>query len=549
MKKVLSFLLFLFIILLGSCGEQTKEPTTPIETEGELPTMVSTNESHDLSYQQKLSTFIEDSYITNDSFYNHIINDKEYIDNEQLASEALYVSPTGEGDGSIDNPCSIYDSVKNVKPGQTIYLRGGNYNLKGTINIKKSGLENKYITIRNYPNEHVYLSSSAENVKKYSRNKEYVVFAIAENVSYVKIEGLEIGDISQKNVIGIVAWNGGQSNLIIRNNIIHDLKTSSTNINDSDAGANAILLLGESCDAINNVLIYGNECYNNSTGWCETISVSANCESVYVIENYVHDNTNIGIDFYGNAGYCDDPALDQPRYCVAALNRVEASVCEYADAAGLYVDGARDVLLTNNIIKSSQYGIEIGAEELSEGYPVKNIIVRNNVMYKNMTCGLRIGGYDAKACGYVMSTKIYNNTIINSSYGGSGVITISKVDGIEFRNNIVYSEINKPLVTGDMSETYSKNITFEYNYFGINGKKVDELTFELFRGSQQGLVEFNSLVGSSNITGAIKFDKQYRVLAGVTINAGDNSLNCGIYDYEFKNRVSDNCIDIGAYEF
>ena len=547
MKKVMC-ILFILICFLCSCSDEptTVEPTTPIESEEELPTMISINETHNLSYNEKLSTFIESSYVHNESFYNYITNDNEYIDNEELVSNAIYVSPIGEGEGTIDNPCSIYTAVKNVKPGQTIYLRGGNYSLKSTINIKNSGSENNYIRIRNYPNEHVYLSSSADNVKKY---REYVVFALAEGVSYIKIEGLEIADISTKNVIGIVAWNGGQSNIIIRNNSIHDLKTSSTNMNDSDAGANAILLLGESYEPINNVLIYGNECYNNSTGWCETISVSSNCENVYVIENYVHDNTNIGIDFYGNAGYCDNPALDQPRYCVAALNMVEASVCEYADCAGLYVDGARDILLTNNIIKSSQYGIEIGAEELSEGYPVKNIMVRNNVMYKNTTCGLRIGGYDAKNCGYVTSTKIYNNTIINSSYGGSGVITISKVDGIDFRNNIVHSEINCSLVTGDMSQTYSKNISFSYNYFNIAGKKDDELIFELFKGHQQGLVEFNAITSDTNIAGGIKFDKQYRVTAGVTINAGDNSVNCGVYDYEFKNRVSDDHIDIGAYEF
>ena len=39
------------------------------------------------------------------------------------------------------------------------------------------------------------------------------------------------------------------------------------------------------------------------------------------------------------------------------------------------------------------------------------------------------------------------------------------------------------------------------------------------------------------------------MLSGVTINKGDNSVCVGIYDFEFKNRVSDECIDIGALEF
>ena len=472
-KVIILIFVFLLCFILFSCEEETK--TAPVETE----VLISTNETHNLTYQQKLSTFITTDYVSNEEFYNYIVNDNEYIDTCDVLENAIFVSSEGDGEGIVDDPCSIYDAIKKVEPGQTIYLRGGSYNLDKTVKIDKSGLKDKYITIRNYPGEKVYITSDESNVKKY---QEYAVFSLADEVSYIKIEGLEIADISTKNVLGIVFWGGGQNNIVIRNNKIHDLKTSVEDIYDHDAGANAILLLGEESEPINNVLIYGNECYNNATGWCETISVSSNCKNVYVIGNYVHNNTNIGIDFYGNAGYCDDPSLDQPRDCVAALNRIESSICDYADAAGLYVDGARDILLTHNYIKSSQYGIEIGAEELSEGYPVKNIVVCNNVVYRNSVCGLRIGGYDAKECGYVTSTKIYNNTIINSGVGTA--IIISKVDGIEFINNLVYSEINTLLVAGDMSQTYSKNITFKNNYFNFRPKT--ELVFYLYKSTQKG---------------------------------------------------------------
>ena len=541
MKKVFNLLLFISLFLLCSCSEETMETET-MEPE---PVTFTGNDVNVLSYNDKLSTFIEKPYVINEDFYNFITTDKEYIDNDKIVDNAIYVSNDGNGDGSINNPCSIYNAVNKVEPGQTIYLRGGNYDLTGTVNINKSGTKDNYITIRNYPNEHVCLSTSRDVTK----TKEYVVMDIQRNVSYLKIEGLEIANITAKNSLGILLSEGGQSHIIIRNNSIHDMKTSITNMNDSSAGANAILLLGELDSSINNVLIYGNECYNNVTGWCETISVSGNCEGVYVVENYVHDNTNIGIDFYGNAGYCSSEELDQPRYCVAALNKVEDTFCEYADAAGLYVDGARDVLLTNNTIIHCQYGIEIGAEELSEGYLVKNVVVKNNLIRNNDTCGLRIGGYDAKECGYVTSTKIYNNTIVNSSNGSSGLITISKVDGIEFVNNLVYTSSNKPLVTGDMSRTYTKNLTFRNNYF--NNEKVDknEFKFGLYNESQKGLDAFNSLVKGDNITGKISIDKDCHVLSGVTINAGDNSLDCGLYDIELKNRINGGSIDIGAYEY
>ena len=52
-----------------------------------------------------------------------------------------------------------------------------------------------------------------------------------------------------------------------------------------------------------------------------------------------------------------------------------------------------------------------------------------------------------------------------------------------------------------------------------------------------------------NITGNIEFNRDYKVLSGVTINAGVSDIYCGLYDCEFKNRVSDGVIDIGTYEF
>ena len=37
--------------------------------------------------------------------------------------------------------------------------------------------------------------------------------------------------------------------------------------------------------------------------------------------------------------------------------------------------------------------------------------------------------------------------------------------------------------------------------------------------------------------------------SGTTIDAGDTSINSGVYDFDFKNRVAGSVIDTGAYEF
>ena len=83
-------------------------------------------------------------------------------------------------------------------------------------------------------------------------------------------------------------------------------------------------------------------------GYSEAISFAGNCEYCYVIGNEVFDNTNIGIDFYGNAGYCSVEALDQARFCVASYNRVYNCNSVYADCGGIYVDGGRNCLIEGN---------------------------------------------------------------------------------------------------------------------------------------------------------------------------------------------------------
>ena len=164
MRKVLNILALLLIGVLCSCSDVEKENGTMED----VPSIIEKNEINHLSYSEKLSTFIEKEYVTNENFYNYITTDKEYIDNDEIAANALYVSPTGSGSGeTVDNPCSIYDAVKNVIAGQTIYLRGGNYDLTGTVYISQSGTKDNYITIRNYPGEHVYISSSQEKYRPF----------------------------------------------------------------------------------------------------------------------------------------------------------------------------------------------------------------------------------------------------------------------------------------------------------------------------------------------------------------------------------------------
>jgi len=105
----------------------------------------------------------------------------------------------------------------------------------------------------------------------------------------------------------------------------------------------------------------------------------------------VHDITNIGIDMIGHEGTCADPLLDQARNGVCTGNTVYNCSSAYATAAGIYVDGAKDIVIAKNCIYQNQWGVEIGCENV--GKTTSGIIVKNNKIYNNASAGIVAGGY------------------------------------------------------------------------------------------------------------------------------------------------------------
>ena len=426
-------------------------------------------------------------------------NDAEFLNfvatmDERAIGKIIYASPDGDGDGTFDDPASIEDAIDMAKAGDTVYLRGGEYIFKEAIWIEKGGKAGAYLSIKSYPGEKAILTTTPENVSKYDENGEYLFFGFDSNCAYVIFEDLEICGATDKYVAAFACYGGGQNHLIFKNIDIHNLKTTKT-----DYGCNAFLFMGEEKKPINNIMLINNRCYDLTLGYSEAISFAGNCEYCYVINNEVYNCTNIGIDFYGNAGYCSIEALDQARYCVAAYNTVYNCNSPYADCAGIYVDGSRNCLIEGNLVYQCQYGIEIGSEELNTKYPVTDIVVRNNILTENTVCTMRIGGYDTKTSGTVKNSIFYNNTFVNNS--GDSDIIISKVDGIVFANNIFISSI--PYVETEFSQSYIKNLSFYNNCFNKNGEYIS------IYGNEITVDELNKLYGEGNFVYNMTLDSEF----------------------------------------
>ena len=403
---------------------------------------------------------IPDEYVSDSNFVSMITK-------QPVSVKKIYASPTGSGNTCSEaSPCSIQTAVNNLQKGYTLYLKGGLYKLQSAIEIDVTGTPDLYVHITSAPNEKAVISST--------NTKEIGLFEITG--SYIIIENLTFSDVTAKNVQGIVFYGGGQNHIIIRNNVFDSLKTTDI---DGDYGANGILLMGENEKGIKQIAIYKNTLTNNVLGYSEAVSVAGNCEEVYVLENILDSNTNIGIDFYGNAGYCKKQELDQPRKSVAINNKVKKSISPYADCSGIYIDGARDIYVYQNTIEESQYGIEIGSEEKNDKYPVKNIIVEKNILTDNTVTGLRIGGFQQKATGVVKECTIKDN-LISGSHNG---VIISKAENIVLDNNQFLS-IDKYFIDMEFSSTYTKNIDIKNNVFAGTGK------FRLYGATKLSLDEF-----------------------------------------------------------
>jgi len=468
-----------------------------------------------------------------------------------------YVSPNGNDNnpGTFEKPFkSIKKACEMVMPGGTVYLRGGIYN--ENITIKSSGSEQKgYITITNYPGENPILDGSGLTVPN-----EYTGMIFIENKSFIRISGLEIRNYKTSAVDPVpvgIHIRGSANNIEIKNNKIHNIETAAK---DNRVGnAHGIAVYGTASIPAKKITIEGNEIYNCKLGSSEALAVNGNVEDFQIINNYIHDNDNIGIAVIGweNTSYTDD----QARNGIIAGNTV-SFISSYGNpaygkeycAGGIYSDGARDVIIERNRVYNCDIGIEVASEH--KGKSTSNISVLNNILYNNNLTGIAFGGYD-KNRGSTINCKFINNTLYNNDTKRTGcgeVLMQFSTNGNIFCNNILYSG-NQNLFISNVYKENNGNI-FDYNiYYSVGGAASSEWIWK--NEYIQSFDKYRSITGNDKHSKFV--DPQFIDLSSdlpdfhikegsSAINAGDPA-NCAEYDFDGNKRNSYQGVDCGAYEF
>jgi hypothetical protein len=361
-----------------------------------------------------------------------------------LFSQNVYhVSPSGSDTNpgtSILPFKTIQKGVAAAQAGDTVFVHEGVYG--ESVTIPNSGNEtNGYITIQNFPGEHAVLDGTSLTVPSTNTGMFYIL-----DKNYIVIKGFEVRNyrttVKSYTPVGIRV-NGSCKHIRILNNHIHHIEHNGTSKTGTDA--HGICARGTSAvDSLYDIIIDGNELDSLKLGSSESLVCTGNVKNFRITNNVVHDNNNIGIDAIGYWGVA--PANDRAVGGVISGNLVY-NIDSYGNvaygttraASGIYIDGAKNVIIERNKVHDCNIGIQVASE--IAGGSADSIIVRNNFVYANHVSGLAMGGYDdnrgiTQNCKFINNTFFNNNTITTSTYGE--MMLQCKIKNNVIANNIFY---------------------------------------------------------------------------------------------------------------
>ena len=291
-----------------------------------------------------------------------------------------HVDPKGNdktGTGVAESPWkSIQKALDECGPGDAVLLHAGVYAQR--VEISVSGERGKPITLMG--EEGAVLSGKGMPAG------EHVITVSGQ--SHVRILGLEIREtMTAKGGCGIYV-DGAGDGIEIRNCWLHHLK-------GKEAGG--IGIFGTVAKAaLSNIVIEGCRIEHCEPARSEALVLNGNIDGFRVVDNVVSDVNNIGIDFIGGERDVMPDTTKVARNGVCSGNRVTRARSRYGDgyAAGIYVDGGRNIVISGNTVTECDLGIEIGAE--NAGQTTQGITVEDNLIYNNDKAGIVLGGYDRK---------------------------------------------------------------------------------------------------------------------------------------------------------
>lgn len=379
-----------------------------------------------------------------------------------LILAALLVSPQGlppttyyvETTGSNTNPGTILLPFRTIDhaagvvgPGDTVLIRGGNYNERVTCSI--SGTAAAPIRFASYPGETAVLDGTG-----FSMGYGDGVFHIpgpsaGGGLSYLVVEGLRVQNSAWA---GFACW--GSSFITLRNN-------------RTDTTGSSGIFVGNSTD----IRVEDNEIVNACTaGDQECLSV-AKSSRVLVRGNHVHHSAGAatggeGIDIKNGSTYC------------VVMNNLVHDLTK----VGIYIDAfktaSHDILVVGNEVHDTVVGIALASEG---GALLERVCVAGNLLHDSGrtaggggSAGIVISTWGTAATHPMRDLWITNNTCYQNSAGGISVQPNSLRGLTVIRNNIMAENLGGQLgiaTSEGFLDTMQVDHNLSYSSTGVAGPR------------------------------------------------------------------------------
>lgn len=326
-----------------------------------------------------------------------------------------YVSPAGDNlnNGSLALPfLTIQHATNQLSPGDTLYIRAGTYFEKVFCNA--NGTEIAPILISAYQNEDVYIDGTGV-----VGNDLFVLNA----KNYITLSKITFQNNYIQGAKGIYVLSSGEG-INITNCTVQNIGWTTDPLSDPysvtpTGQAHGIIVNGRTTEGIKNITITDCHIKNIITGNSEALTLVGNVDGFLIERDTVHDTKNIGIVVAGHYSWAIDSGVDASlnqarngiiKSCITFDNRRFSNV----DApAGIYADGAKNVLITRNTSYSNGNGMSAGCE--NAGFAGSDITITNNIIYSNDNQGIYFGSN----AGQLENSLLKNNTIFENGTLGS----------------------------------------------------------------------------------------------------------------------------------
>lgn len=439
---------------------------------------------------------------------------------------------------------AIQDALDAAGAGDTVTVYAGTYNERLWVGHGGSA-GGGWLTLTVHSNDAVYLNGGSVHSASDPNMIEF-----ESGISFFRIEHLNICSNLADSADGGagILLDGHGHHIEILSNRIYEMR--------GEDGIGIAMFGSHATSPISNLLIAGNEIFDCEPAQSEALVLNANVCDFRITGNDVHDVNNIGIDFIGGEDWLP---LNAARDGICADNRVVRARSSYGGgyAAGIYVDGGRDIVIERNEVTECDMGIEIGAE--NPGWQTTNITVRANLVHNNDKIGLVFGGYDAGR-GRVDHCRFLNNTLYKNANASDwqAEIIVNWAASNEVRNNlVVLSAAGDRYAVLDAANTGNISNVFDHNLYYYAGTPEDAL-FEWQNTTCYGFTQYqaaastaesNSLFSDPAFAGS---PTNLRVaLTSPAVDAGDDTALGPEHatDADGRLRPLGEHVDIGAYEY